>query len=53
MGDLAQEIGKITTMLEDAIEEQDWTAVSKTYEMLDELYDRLERGDDLYTQDYD
>jgi len=53
MGDLGQEIGRITTILEDAIEEQDWKAVSTAFDMLEELYDKLERGDDLYTQDYD
>ena len=53
MGDLTQEIGKIVTILEDASDEQDWKATQKAYDMLDELYDRLERGDELYTEDYD
>ena len=53
MGDLTQEIGKLATMLEDAVEEQDLAEVSKVYDMLDELYDKLERGDELYTEDYD
>ena len=48
---LSEEIGKIVNLLEDAIEEQDWSSVRNCYEELEELYDKLERGDNclLYT----
>lgn len=49
---LSEEIGKITNLLEDAIEEKDWSSVQKCFDELVELYDKLERGDD-FDYDYD
>ena len=48
----SEEIGKIVNLLEDAIEEQDWSSVTNCYEQLEELYDKLERGDN-FDYDYD
>tara|TARA_B100000524_G_C23424638_1_gene289218 strand:+ start:148 stop:306 length:159 start_codon:yes stop_codon:yes gene_type:complete len=49
---LSEEIGKIVNLLEDAIEEKDWSSVQKCFDELEELYDKLERGDD-FDYDYD
>tara|TARA_B100000401_G_C52149035_1_gene413153 strand:- start:233 stop:394 length:162 start_codon:yes stop_codon:yes gene_type:complete len=50
---LDEEIGRITTLLEDAKEEQDWNAVQKCIDALDDLYDKLERGNGFGDFDYD
>ena len=50
---LDEEIGRITTLLEDAKEEQDWNAVQKCIDLLDDLYDKLERVRGLGDYDYD
>jgi len=50
---LDEEIGRITTLLEDAKEEQDWNSVQKCIDLLDDLYDKLERGSGLGDYDYD
>ena len=50
---ITEDLGKIINILEDAIEESDWSLVQKCYDDLDDLYDRLERGDDAFQGDYD
>ena len=49
---ITEELGKIINVLEDAIEESDWKSVQKCYDDLDDLYDKLERGDDAYQDEY-
>ena len=49
---ITEELGTIINVLEDAIEESDWTSVQKCYDDLDDLYDKLERGDDAYQDEY-
>ena len=51
--DRTRNLGKIINILEDAIEESDWSLVQKCYDDLDDLYDKLERGDDAFQGDYD
>ena len=43
MGNLTEEIGRIVNLLEDAVEEQDWSLVQKIVEDLDEVYTKLDR----------
>ena len=43
MGKLAEELGRILNLLEDAVEEQDWNMVNDIVEELNELYERLDR----------
>ena len=41
MANLSEEIGRITNILEDAVEEQDWNLVKKMIDDLDDIYNRL------------
>lgn len=45
MATLAEEIGRICNILEDAVEEQDWNLVKKMCSDLDDVYERLDRED--------
>ena len=45
---ITEDLGKIINILEDLIEESDWSLVQKCYDDLDDLYDKLERGDDAF-----
>ena len=42
MQNLSEEIGRITNILEDAIEEKDWTLVQSMVDSLDLLYTYLD-----------
>lgn len=53
MSNLAEEIGRICNLLEDAIEEKDWNLVKKMTDELDDIYNQLDRQDSGYTQEYD
>jgi hypothetical protein len=53
MASLAEEIGRITTLLEDAHEEGDWTIVKKLIEDLDAVYEKLETQETGFSYDYD
>jgi len=48
MQNLSEEIGRITNILEDAIEEKDWTLVQNMVDSLDELYNFLEKSSSGY-----
>jgi hypothetical protein len=39
--DLSETIGRVATLLEYAIDEQDWAEVSRALKILDSLYDRM------------
>lgn len=43
MGNLTEEIGRIVNLLEDAVEEQDWSLVQRMVDDLDEVYTKLDR----------
>lgn len=43
MGNLTEEIGRILNLLEDAVEEQDWSLVQRMVDDLDEVYTKLDR----------
>lgn len=47
--DLLENIGRLTTLLEDAVEEQDWAIVRKVAAEMDDLYNQLERQDDMFS----
>lgn len=51
MGNLTEEIGRIVNILEDAIEEQDWTLVKNMTEDLDEIYEKLDRQESGFGYD--
>jgi len=53
MSNLAEEIGRITTILEDAHEEQDWGLVKKMIEALDDVYEELDKQESGFNYDYD
>ena len=53
MANLAEEIGRITNILEDAVEEQDWNLVKKMIDDLDDIYNRLDRQDSGYGEEYE
>mgnify|MGYP000036749488 CR=1 FL=1 len=50
---LSEEIGRITNILEDAIEEQDWNLVKKIIDDLDIVYDELDKQENGFQHDYD
>lgn len=47
--DLLETIGRLTTLLEDAIEESDWDVVKKVAKEMDDLYTDLERQDEVFS----
>ena len=53
MGNLSEQIGRITNLLEDAVEEQDWNLVKKMTEELDDIYNQLDRQENGYGVDYE
>ena len=48
---LSEDIGRIVNILEDAVEEQDWSLVKKMITDLDEIYDQLDRQESGYGAD--
>tara|TARA_B100000963_G_C22077757_1_gene430907 strand:+ start:95 stop:253 length:159 start_codon:yes stop_codon:yes gene_type:complete len=50
---LSEDIGRIVNILEDAVEEQDWSLVKKMITDLDEIYDQLDRQESGYGADYE
>ena len=53
MGNLSEQIGRITNLLEDAVEEQDWNLVKKMTEELDDIYNQLDRQESGYDIEYE
>ena len=53
MGNLSEEIGRITNILEDAVEEQDWSLVKKMIDSLDSVYEKLDREENGFGYDYE
>ena len=53
MGKLAEELGRILNLLEDAVEEQDWALVKKMIEDLDDIYEQLEKQESGFDYDYE
>ena len=53
MGKLTEELGRILNLLEDAVEEQDWSLVKKMIEDLDDIYEQLEKQESGFNYDYD
>jgi hypothetical protein len=53
MANLAEEIGRICNILEDAVEEQDWNLVKKMIDDLDDIYNRLDRQESGYSEEYE
>ena len=45
---LSEEIGRITNILEDAIEEKDWTLVQNMIDSLDSIYTYLDKTSSGY-----
>jgi len=43
MANLSEEIGRICSTLEDAVQERDWNMVNDIVDELNELYERLDR----------
>jgi|TARA_R100000081_G_scaffold68000_2_gene35422 hypothetical protein len=53
MAQLSEDIGRIVNILEDAVEEQDWSLVQKMIDDLDDIYNRLDRQESGYGVDYE
>jgi hypothetical protein len=53
MANLAEEIGRICNILEDAVEEQEWSLVKKMIDDLDDIYNRLDRQESGYGEEYE
>lgn len=53
MAKLAEEIGRICNILEDAVEEQDWNLVKKMIDDLDDIYNRLDKEESGYGYEYE
>jgi len=53
MANLSEEIGRICNILEDSVEEQDWSLVKKMIEDLDNIYEQLEKQESGFNYDYD
>lgn len=43
MAKLSEEIGRITNILEDSIEEKDWSMVQQMIDALDDVYNELDK----------
>ena len=52
MENLSEHIGRITNLLEDAVEDQSWEIVQKMIEELDDLYHLLERQESSFDTDF-
>lgn len=51
MENLSERIGRITNLLEDAVEDQSWEIVQKMIEELDDIYNQLEKFEsDIYPE---
>ena len=50
---ISEEVGRITNILEDAVEEKDWDSVKKCVEDLDTLYNQLDRQESGFDYDYE
>lgn len=50
---ISDEIGRITGLLEDAIEERDWTVVQKCIDDLDVLYTQLDKQESGFGYEYE
>jgi len=53
MAQLSEDIGRIVNILEDAVEERDWSLVQKMIDDLDDIYNRLDRQESGYGADYE
>lgn len=53
MANLSEEIGRICNILEDAVEEQDWSLVKKMIVDLDDIYSKLDREENGFQYDYE
>ena len=53
MASLAEEISRITSILEDAVSEKDWSSVEKMIEALDDAYLELDRQECGFDFDYE
>lgn len=53
MANLTEEIGRITNILEDAVEEHDWGLVKKMIESLDDVYEELDKQESGFGYTYD
>ena len=53
MASLAEEISRITSILEDAVSEKDWSSVEKMIEALDDAYLELDRQESGFDFDYE
>ena len=52
MEDLTYTISRLCTLLEDAIEEQDWDRVTVVAEELENLYEELDKSASNFINDY-
>lgn len=52
MEDLTHTISRLVSLLEDAIEEQDWDNVTTVANELDELYEELDKSSTNFLNDY-
>lgn len=48
MNKLSEEVGRITNILEDAIEEKDWSIVQSMIDALDDVYSELDKQESGY-----
>ena len=52
MEELQQKIDNLCTILEDALEEKDWSRVESVIEQLNDLYEDIERSTSGFEIDY-
>ena len=50
---LSEEVNRIITVLEDSVEEKDWSSVEKIIESLEELHNQLDRQENGFNYDYE
>ena len=53
MNNLAEEVGRITSILEIALSEKDWESVQNIIDSLDEVYVELDRQETGFDFDYE
>lgn len=53
MDNLSEEVNRIITILEDSIEEKNWSNVERCIELLEDIHSILDRQENGFTYDYE
>lgn len=53
MANLSEEVNRIISVLEDSVEEKDWSNVERMIESLEDVYNQLDRQENGFNYDYE